>query len=77
MSVTTNKYPIKIGELSDVPLFKVLYLMKESIIGLERLFYKFGPFLVTASMIALNSQSKCKIWLSENFASNVFLACQM
>ena len=77
MSLTTEKYAIKIEELNAIPLFKVLYLIKESIVGFERLFYKFGPFLVTGRMIALNSQSKCKIWLSEDFTSNVFLPCQM
>lgn len=41
------------------------------------MFFKFGAFQVTSKMIALNSYNKCKIWLNENFASNVFVPCQM
>jgi hypothetical protein len=59
-----ERYPMRLGELKDLPLFKILYILKESIIGYERLFDKFGSFPITSHMIALDHQNRCKVWLN-------------
>lgn len=46
--------------------------MKESIIGFERIYAKLGTFKITPKMIALNQNNKCKVWCSENLASNSY-----
>lgn len=48
----------------------MLYLLKEALIGFERLFHMYGPFVLTSRMVALNKADKCKVWLADDFASN-------
>lgn len=64
MAVRHEHYPNRLDELKDLPLFKILYLLKEAIIGFERICDKVGPFRLTARMVALNHQGKCKVWLN-------------
>lgn len=61
---------MRLADLRDLSLFKLLYLLKESLIGFERLFHLYGAFMVSAKMVALNMANKCKVWLNDNFASN-------
>jgi hypothetical protein len=35
-------------------LAQTIYMLKESYIGFERLYNRFGPFEITESMIAIN-----------------------
>jgi len=42
-----------------------LYLFKETLIGVERLYSKFGSFDFTESMIFVNEAGKCKVWVNE------------
>ena len=67
IEVSLEEFPLRLNELTELPLFKIIYILKESIIGFERLFDKFGPFPITPRMIVLNSQNKCKVWLNEAF----------
>jgi hypothetical protein len=53
-------------------LGQCLYLLKEALIGFERLYNRFGGFEVFNSMIAINEKGFCRVWLSENIASNSF-----
>ncbi len=48
----------------------ILYLLKESLIGYERLFDRFGPFDVTSKMVLINKNSKCRVWINENITLN-------
>jgi len=61
---------MKLSDFTGIPLFQILYLMKESLIGYERLFSLFGAFKVTKEMIFLNKSNKCKVWVSKNYAFN-------
>ncbi len=38
--------------------------MKEAIQGFKILYNKFGSFLVSNRMIALNKNMKCKVWIN-------------
>jgi hypothetical protein len=49
---------------------QALYLLKEAIIGFERLYNRFGPFKVTEGMIAINEKGFCRVWINENFSLN-------
>jgi hypothetical protein len=53
-----------LADLGEISLFRMLYLLKETLIGLERLFSKFGAFLLTEKMIFIDQSGKCKVWLS-------------
>lgn len=53
-----------ISNLTQIPLFKVIYLLKESLVGLERLVNKFGFFKVTSDMIVINKDFKCNVWIN-------------
>ena len=77
MTVQIENFPLRLGDLTTIPLFKVIYLLKEAVIGFERLYNKFGPFAISNKMVALNQQNKCKIWLNENFASNQYNPLQV
>jgi len=67
MKIRMEGFPIRSEQLKELPLFKIIYILKESIIGFERLFDKFGPFPVTSRMIAFDQQNKCKVWINEAF----------
>jgi len=72
VEVACENYPARLTELKDIALFRMLYLLKETLIGCERLRDKFGPFRFTARMVCLNDSGKCKVWVSENFCTNHF-----
>ena len=61
---------ITLAEINDVPLFKMMYLIKETLIGLERLFSKFGAFLFTEAMVFVDQSGKCKVWINERVEAN-------
>jgi hypothetical protein len=42
------------------------------LIAYERVFNRFGGCRITEKMIGINQLHKCKVWLSENLASNDF-----
>lgn len=64
LEISVEDISARLVQLQDLPLFKIMYLLKEAIIGFERLFHKFGSFLITPDMIAINNQHKCKVWLN-------------
>jgi hypothetical protein len=45
-------------------LAQTIYMLKESYIGFERLYNRFGPFEITESMIAINLKGYCKVWIN-------------
>lgn len=47
-----------------------LYILKESLIGFERLFNRFGGFEIVNSMITINEKGCCRVWMNENFGQN-------
>ena len=53
-----------------MPLYQNLYLLKESLIGFERLFDRFGSFDVSSKMVLINKNSKCRVWINENITLN-------
>lgn len=70
VEVSCEGYPLRLAELKEIPLFKILYLLKEAVIGCERLLDRFGGFAVSARMVAVSAGGRCKVWLNEDFASN-------
>ena len=53
-----------------MPFHQVLYLIKESLVGFERLFDRFGLFDITSKMILVNKNHKCRVWMNENITLN-------
>ena len=54
-------------------LSQAVYLIKECLIGFERLFNRFGGFDISETMISINEKGQCKVWLNENFALNAYI----
>jgi hypothetical protein len=72
LEVLRESVPILMEQLADLPLFRALYLLKESLIACERLFQRFGAFRITTRMVGVNQAHKCRVWINENLASNAF-----
>lgn len=53
-------------------LGQCIYMLKESLIGFERLYNRFGGIEVLNSMIAINEKGFCRVWLNDNFSLNSF-----
>lgn len=70
LSVVTEEITMVLSELGELPLFKAIYLLKESLVGFERLFSKYGSFLPTPAMIGINKDHKCKVWVNQDFTKN-------
>ncbi|CAM6004449.1 unnamed protein product [Sphagnum balticum] len=45
LDVLTESFPLRLMDLGEMPMFKMLYLLKESLIGYERLFARIGAFV--------------------------------
>lgn len=46
--------PIKMNRIYEMTMAQTLYMLKEAMIGFERLFNKFGAFEVMENMIGIN-----------------------
>jgi hypothetical protein len=64
LEVLHESVPLLLAQLADLPLFRALYLLKETLIGCERLFARFGAFRITARMVGVNQAHKCRVWIS-------------
>ena len=62
--------PVKLAHLYDVNLSQTLYLLKESMMGFERLYSRYGGFEIKNSMISINEKGMCKVWFNDNLAEN-------
>jgi hypothetical protein len=62
--------PLKLNKIHDMNINQSLYMLKEAILGFERLCSRFGPFKVTSNMIGVNERGLCKVWLNDNFSLN-------
>jgi len=70
VQVAIESYPCNLNTLPKMPLYQNLYLLKESLIGFEMLFDRFGPFDVSNKMVLINKSSKCRVWINENITLN-------
>jgi hypothetical protein len=70
IQVAIENFPSSLHMLPQLQLFQLLYLLKESLIGFERLFDRFGGFDITDKMILINKNNKCKVWINEALMFN-------
>jgi len=70
VQVAIESYPCNLNTLPKMPLYQNLYLLKESLIGFEMLFDRFGSFDVSNKMVLINKNSKCRVWINENITLN-------
>ena len=54
LKVHNEHIRMRLGNLYEIPFNQVLYLLRESTIGFERLFNKLGGFDLTPNMISVN-----------------------
>ena len=55
----------------------MLYLLKESLIGYERLYTRYGAFEINDKMIGVNKYHKCKIWLNSELVKNYYKSLEI
>lgn len=70
VQVAIENFPASLHSLPRMPLFQAFYLMKEALIGFERLFDRFGTFDVSGKMVLLNKNMRCRVWMNENVTLN-------
>jgi hypothetical protein len=70
VQVAIENFPSNLNTLPKLHLHQILYLMKEALVGFERLFDRFGLFDITNRMILINKNSKCRVWMNENITLN-------
>lgn len=57
-------------DLEQIQMNRALYLLKETLVGAERISDQYGHFMVKESMIAINEKNKCRVWLNSKFHLN-------
>jgi hypothetical protein len=77
VEVHVENYPLRLPDLKELPLFKVICLLKEALIGFERLFHRFGPFLVSPKMVGVDRAGKCRVWVCQDFTINKCVPCSL
>jgi predicted phage tail protein len=65
-----ENYPLSLLDLPKMPLLQLLYLLREALIGFERLFDRLGGFVASARMIKINKTGRCKVWCHEDVSKN-------
>jgi hypothetical protein len=70
LQVAIEHYPCNLNSLPRMPLYQLLYLLKEALVGFERLFDRFGGFDVSNKMVLISKNSKCRVWINENITLN-------
>ena len=60
----------KFNDLKKLPIFQAIYVLKESMIGFERLCHRFGFFNISPDMIMFNQSQNCKVWISKEWYSD-------
>ena len=56
--------PLKLTQIYDMPIGQMLYMLKETMLGFERLYNRFGSFEILNSMIAINEKGFCRVWFN-------------
>jgi hypothetical protein len=64
LQVAIESYPCNLNSLPKMPLYQNLYLLKESLVGFESLYDRFGSFDVSNKMVLINKNSKCRVWIN-------------
>ncbi len=53
-----------------MPLYQILYIVKEALVGFDRLYDRFGSFDISNKMVLINKNGKCRVWINENITLN-------
>jgi hypothetical protein len=64
VQVAIENFTASLHSLPRMPLFQVFYLMKEALVGFERLFDRFGTFDVSGKMVLINKNMRCRVWIN-------------
>jgi hypothetical protein len=64
VQVAIENFPSNLQTLPSLTLAQGLYLMKEALIGFERLFDRFGSFDPSSKMVLINKNGKCRVWIN-------------
>lgn len=70
LQLALEQFPCSLCLLPRLPLFQVLYLLKEALVGFERLYDRFGCFDISDRMVLLTKSGKCRVWFNENLSLN-------
>lgn len=69
-SVFVEKISLSLLLLQRLSFLQGLCILRESLIGFEAMFRKFGYVHIDDKLIGLNGEGNVKVWMNENFAYN-------
>ena len=68
VKVYTDRIPIKLTEIADIPYPDNLYVLLSCLDGFGRIAEYMGCFDVSENMIGVNTQGEVKVWLNDNLS---------
>lgn len=70
LQLAIEHFPCSLALLPRLPLFQLLYLLKEALVGFERLYDRFGGFDISDRMVLLSKSGRCRVWFNEDLSAN-------
>lgn len=70
LRVRTERIPVRLSELKNVPLNESLYILQEALIGFKTICEKAGPVRITNELVCFDTEGRVKVWLNEHLAKN-------
>ena len=64
----TERIPIKLSEIKDIPYPDNLYILYASLEGFHTVYHKTGFFEIQEHMVCINKQGKVKVWINDNLS---------
>ena len=68
VKVYTERIPIKLAEIEDIPYPDNLYVLLSCLDGFGRIVEYMGCFNVSENMIGVNTQGEVKVWVNDNLS---------
>jgi len=68
--VYVQHIPIRLTDITDIPLPDSLYMVKCSLLGFKKLFEKLGYFNAIEEHIGIDREGHVRVWLNADFSRN-------
>lgn len=71
LRVKTERIPVRLSEVSNLPASEGLYILHEALIGYKVIYEHDGGININDDMVGFTPEGRVKVWLNENFAKNL------
>lgn len=69
-TVYIQHIPIRLSDITDIPLDESLYIMECCMLGFEKLYRESGYFQVMEEHIGIDQQGHVRVWLNADVSKN-------